>query len=120
MPPKSAIFESHPTGISGVFRCGPGPNQARFETLRMEVAKVWVGFPRSRATEVPEKLQSGSNFVQQGPLLEARRVSSSQAKSCCLLTFEILQEGWGELFAKCQSRGALQVTRLTLEVDKRR
>ena len=25
----------------------------------VEVAKVWVGFPRSRATEVPEKLQSG-------------------------------------------------------------
>ena len=63
MPPKSAIFESHPTGISGVFLCGPGPNQARFETLRMEVAKVWVGFPRSRATEVPEKLQSGQIFL---------------------------------------------------------
>ena len=25
----------------------------------MEVAKVWVGFRESRATEVPEKLQSG-------------------------------------------------------------
>ena len=64
MSPKSAIFESHPTGISGVFRCGPGPKQARFETLRMEVAKVWVGFPRSRATEVPEKLQSGKDVLR--------------------------------------------------------
>ena len=36
------------------------------------------------------------------------------------LTSEIPEEGWGEVSAKCQSRGALKVVRWTLDVSKRR
>ena len=37
-----------------------------------------------------------------------------------MLISEIQGEAWGEVFAKCQSRGALKVVGWTLDVSKRR
>ena len=53
------LGEPSDTNFGCTFPCCPGPNRARFETPSVELAKLCVGFPRSRATEVPEKLQPG-------------------------------------------------------------